>query len=354
MPTTQTPSDTPHGGPEQDALPAGITVGTLYVVATPIGNLSDLGQRAGTTLQQVKWVAAEDTRVSRVLLDRIGCRPTLIPMHEHNEHRIGDELVARLAAGESGAVISDAGTPAISDPGARLVARAHQAGIRVVPVPGPSAPVTLLSAAGLAPGPFLFEGFLPTKARARDDRLRRLRTGADALGAHLVLFEAPHRIDKTLQALAQVYGPDRTIVIGRELTKLFEEIHRGTTGQALAWRQARDERLRGEFVLAIAAPAQTQELADDGQPALAQQDGAGTDPLTALAGGSLMPSPGDLLTRLLQDLPPSRAVRLAQDLTGAPHRELYALALALKPGQSDAPDEVEQADQTNQETGTGN
>lgn len=289
-------------------------------------------------MQQVKWVAAEDTRVSRVLLDRIGCRPALIPMHEHNEHRIGDELVARLMAGDSGAVISDAGTPAISDPGARLVARAHDAGIRVVPVPGPSAPVTLLSAAGLAPGPFLFEGFLPTKARARDDRLRRLRTGADALGAHLVLFEAPHRIDKTLQALEHAYGPDRTIVIGRELTKLFEEIHRGTTGQALAWRQARDERLRGEFVLAIAAPEPSAAPADDARqteapPSLAQGDTGSVagDPLSALAAGSLMPSPRDLLARLLQDLPPSRAVRLAQDLTGAPHRELYALALSLKP-----------------------
>ncbi len=329
-------------------------------------------------LREVKWVAAEDTRVSRVLLDHLGCRPPLVALHQHNERAAGEALIRRLLAGETGALISDAGTPAISDPGARLVAAAHEAGVRIIPVPGASAPVTLLSAAGLEPAPFVFEGFLPPRPRARDQRLRSLRAHCDALGAHLVLFEAPHRIAKTLQVLADHYGPDRPLAIGRELTKRFEEVVRITTGGAVAWLQSRPTRSRGEFVLAVGAPVAepvalaagaagaagaaaadaavagtsdqyrerpTGDVAMDAADDAAgdeTEDGTGPagspDRMTSVAGttalvpalAQALPDSRALLARLLRDLPVSRAVKLARDLTGLPHKELYSLALELK------------------------
>lgn len=285
-------------------------------------------------LRDVNWVAAEDTRVSRVLLDHLGCRPPLVALHQHNERAAGETLIRRLLAGETGALISDAGTPAISDPGARLVAAAHDAGVRVIPVPGASAPVTLLSVAGLEPAPFLFEGFLPTRPRGRDQRLRLLRAHCDALGAHLVLFEAPHRIAKTLQALADHYGPDRPLAIGRELTKHFEEVARITTGGALAWLQRRPARSRGEFVLAVGAPVP--EPAGTGQETGGEETGEDDGPATAHA----LPDSRTLLSRLLRDLPASRAVKIARDLTGLPQKELYSLALELKGAAGeDQPDE---------------
>lgn len=328
-------------------------------------------------LREVKWVAAEDTRVSRVLLDHLGCRPPLVALHQHNERAAGEALIHRLLGGETGALISDAGTPAISDPGARLVAAAHDAGVRVIPVPGASAPVTLLSVAGLEPAPFLFEGFLPTRPRGRDQRLRQLRAHCDALGAHLVLFEAPHRIAKTLQALADHYGPDRPLAIGRELTKRFEEVARITTGSALAWLQMRPARLRGEFVLAVGAPvsaAANAAIAQTSDPHREARSGETTDDATMHATGEAaddetedgthqadspdnatsipgatspaptlahaLPDSRTLLARLLRDLPVSRAVKLARDLTGLPHKDLYSLALQLKGvAGEDRPDE---------------
>lgn len=282
----------------------------LYVVATPIGNLSDLSERAGQTLRSVDVVAAEDTRVSQVLLRHVGAQARTISAHAHNQREAAEAVLAHLRAGRSVALVSDAGTPAISDPGSAIVAAAHDAGFPVVPVPGPSALATLLSAAGLSEGPFLFEGFLPARAKARDARLDAVCAAADAAGAALVLYEAPHRIAATLAAIAARLGT-RRMAIGRELTKAFEEIYRGNAANAPAWLAERPERLRGEFVIAI----------DRREAAPAQAPGA------RIAAKAI--DPDALLARLMQDLAPSRAVKLAQELTGLPHRELYARALAL-------------------------
>lgn len=287
----------------------------LYVVATPIGNLSDLGERARDTLRSVDVVAAEDTRVSQVLLRHVGSQASTISAHAHNQRAAADAVLAHLRAGRSVALVSDAGTPAISDPGSAIVAAVHDAGFAVVPIPGPSALAALLSAAGLSEGPFLFEGFLPARAKARDARLDVVCAAADAAGAALVLYEAPHRIAATLAALAARFG-GRRIAIGRELTKAFEEIYRGSAADAPGWLAERPQRLRGEFVIAIDRP--------DAAPAHSPGCRVAAKPI----------DPDALLARLMQDLTPSRAVKLAQELTGLPHRELYARALALgaRPG----------------------
>ncbi|MGA0796538.1 MAG: 16S rRNA (cytidine(1402)-2'-O)-methyltransferase [Quisquiliibacterium sp.] len=296
----------------------------LYVVATPIGNLSDLGERARRILLEVDLVAAEDTRVTQVLLRHVGARARTIRADEHNQQRAAQSVLEHLRAGHSVALVSDAGTPAISDPGNAIVAAAHEAGFAVVPIPGPSAVTALLSAAGLADGPFLFEGFLPARASNRDARLKLVAQAADQAGATLVLYEAPHRITATLEAIAQRFGAHRTIAIGRELTKTFEEIWRGTAAEAPQWLAQRPERTRGEFVIAIGrAPA----------TALDAQASAGTSI-----------DPQELLASLLPELGTSRAVRLAQRLTGLAHRELYARALALNgeagEQQDDPPDDA--------------
>ncbi len=281
----------------------------LYVVATPIGNLSDLGERARRILLEVDLVAAEDTRVTQVLLRHVGARARTIRADEHNQQRAAQSVLEHLRAGHSVALVSDAGTPAISDPGNAIVAAAHEAGFAVVPIPGPSAVTALLSAAGLPDGPFLFEGFLPARASNRDARLKLVAQAADQAGATLVLYEAPHRITATLEAIAQHFGAHRTIAIGRELTKTFEEIWRGTAAEAPQWLAQRPERTRGEFVIAIGrAPA----------TALDAQASAGTSI-----------DPQELLASLVPELGTSRAVRLTQRLTGLAHRELYARALAL-------------------------
>lgn len=280
----------------------------LYVVATPIGHLSDLSPRAAQVLASVEIVAAEDTRVTRVLLRHVGSTARTISAHSHNERSAADTVLGHLREGRSVALVSDAGTPAISDPGTAIVAAVHAAGFTVVPVPGPSAVTALLSAAGLSEGPFLFEGFLPARPKHRDERLAVAARAADDAGALLVLYEAPHRIEGTLQAIANRYGTTRTIAIGRELTKTFEEIHRCDAADAPAWLAERDERRRGEFVIAIDRSAEVE---------------ASAAPQGVLA-------PEHLLPRLLQEMPASRAVKLAQELTGLPHRELYAMALALK------------------------
>ncbi len=296
-------------------------------MATPIGHLSDLSERAEQTLRSVDVVACEDTRVSRVLLRHIGSGAQTISAHEHNQRRAAEAVLSHLQAGRSVALVSDAGTPAISDPGAMIVAAAHEAGYPVVPIPGPSAVAALLSCAGLSEAPFLFEGFLPSRAKARDARLSVVQAAADAVGAILVLYEAPHRIEATLGALASRYGSGRTVAIGRELTKAFEEVHRGPASDAPAWLAQRAERSRGEFVIAIDRAA-----ADDAAQA-ASATTAAPRPL----------DPDALLARLLLDLAPSRAVKLAQELTGLAHRDLYARALALRKG---APGGADTADAT--------
>ena len=277
---------------------------TLYVVPTPLGNMGDMTQRAIDVLRAVPWVAAEDTRHSAPLLKHYGSSARLLAAHQHNEEAAAQQVIARLADGESVALVSDAGTPAVSDPGARLVARVRQAGYRVVPLPGPCAAVTALSASGLAEPHFLFYGFLPSRARQRDDALRELVS----LPYALVFYEAPHRIVDTVAALAAVFGAERTLVIARELTKVFETVHSGALGEASDWLQADANRQRGEFVLLVS-----------GAPVV------GND------------SEGERVLRLLLDagLPVKQAATLGQAITGVGKNALYELALAVKAQRGD-------------------
>jgi 16S rRNA (cytidine1402-2'-O)-methyltransferase len=287
--------------PDRGALAAG-----LYVVATPIGHLDDLGLRAIDTLRRVDIVAAEDTRVTRVLLDHVGARPELIAAHAHNEAQAAQRIVERIRAGARVALTTDAGTPGVSDPGARVVAAVRAAGLPVVPVPGPSAVTALLSVAGFAAARFHFEGFLPATARARLERLAELAR-RDAV---VVFCEAPHRIVETARALGQVLGPQRTVVLGRELTKRFEQIHRCGAAELADWLLADENRRRGEFVVAF-----------DVAP-----------PVDA--------PPEDLdrwLRALCADLPPRQAARIAARATGLRANDLYRRALALRGPAGDGP-----------------
>jgi 16S rRNA (cytidine1402-2'-O)-methyltransferase len=221
--------------------------GTLYIVSTPIGNLEDVTIRALQTLRDVDVIACEDTRHTRKLLTHFGIETKTISYHEHNEIERASELCEMLAAGRSIAIVSDAGTPLISDPGFRIVSRAIERGINVVPVPGANAVVAAVSAAGLPSDKFFFAGFLPARAGARVARLEQLRS----LDATLVVYEAPHRIKATLRDAAEILGP-RDAVVAREITKLHEEFVRGTLSQ-LAETFTDKNRARGEIVLLIAA-----------------------------------------------------------------------------------------------------
>jgi 16S rRNA (cytidine1402-2'-O)-methyltransferase len=256
-------------------------------------------QRAIDVLRRVSWVAAEDTRHSAPLLKHYGCSARLLAAHEHNEEAAAQQVIARLADGESVALVSDAGTPAVSDPGARLVARVREAGYPVVPLPGACAAVTALSASGLAEPHFLFYGFLPARNKQREDALRELA----ALPYVLVFYEAPHRIVETVASLAAVFGPQRTLVMARELTKLFESIHSGPLGEASDWLLADANRQRGEFVLLVSGAL---AAADDGE--------------------------GERVLKLLLDdgLPVKQAAKLAHSITGVGKNALYELALSLK------------------------
>jgi 16S rRNA (cytidine1402-2'-O)-methyltransferase len=274
--------------------------GTLYVVATPIGNLADLSPRAREVLSQVSCIAAEDTRTSQVLLNHWGISTRTLALHAHNEASASQTVIQKLQKNESVALITDAGTPGISDPGSLLVAAAHQQGIPVCPIPGPCAATTLLSGSGHT-GPFLFEGFLPTQTGARRTRLEQLAPHPFTL----VFYEAPHRIEKTMTALAEVLGPERTVVIGRELTKRFETIHRTTLAEALIWLEQDPHHRRGEFVLAVAGAAEP-----------AAGDPAARD---------------TLLTALLEKLSLNDAVKIAMQVTGEKRNALYQRALELKP-----------------------
>lgn len=286
--------------------------GTLYVVATPIGNLSDLSERMIQALREADWVAAEDTRTTRVLLDRAGSSARMLAAHRHNERASAERVVGLLTQGQRVALVSDAGTPAVSDPGCRIVSAALDAGIAVVPIPGPSAAIAMVSASGLVEGPFHFEGFLPSRPRARDERLAALAR----MAWPFVLFEAPHRIAGTLPAIAAQCGQERQVALGRELTKKFEEVHRCPAGEAAAWLAADPNRQRGEYVLVVAGAGEA-----------AEETSAGLDPRR-------------LLAALLVELPPSRAVKVATRATGLPHRELYQMALELSrpPGEADLND----------------
>ncbi len=310
--------------------------GTLYVVATPIGNLDDLSERSTRVLRSVAWVAAEDTRTSRVLLDRVGSNARAIAAHRHNERESAGGIVELLGKGHDVALVSDAGTPAVSDPGCRIVSAALAAGMRVVPVPGPSAATAMISVSGLAEGPFHFEGFLPSRARHRDERLDRLAR----MPHPFVLFEAPHRIADTLPAIAARCGAHRWLAIGRELTKKFEEVHRCRAGDAPGWLAADSNRLRGEYVLVVAPAGELPGSAPSAEAAARSEGAARGEVQTPAApiADPVQAEPGEdggaidarrLLGALLEELPPSRAVRVATRATGLPHRQLYQLALEL-------------------------
>jgi 16S rRNA (cytidine1402-2'-O)-methyltransferase len=283
--------------------------GTLYVVATPIGNLADITLRAVHVLGRVDAVACEDTRVGAQLLRHLGLKKPLVALHAHNEHEAAASVLQRLAAGESVACISDAGTPAISDPGAVLVAAAAQAGHTVVPLPGASSALAALCAAGDTRGAgFTFVGFLPAKGGERQTALAA--TLADARTQ--IVFEAPHRIQALLQALAQA-APTRTVTLCRELTKQFETIVTRAAGELPAWQAEDPNRERGEFVLVLHALP---------PPAAAEEE----LPVAAL----------HTLRVLMRELPLKQAVALAAELSGAPRNTLYARALAER-GAVDAP-----------------
>lgn len=219
----------------------------LYIVPTPIGNLSDITRRAVEVLAQVDVIAAEDTRHSRILLNHLDINTPLLALHDHNEQQRADALIERVRQGQSVALVSDAGTPLISDPGYHLVTRCREAGVKVVPLPGPCAAITALSAAGLPTDRFAFEGFLPAKDKARDDRLLALRSDPRTV----VYYESPRRLKETVSAIARLYG-DRHVVVARELTKTFESFHGLPATDMCAWLDEDDNRCRGEIVLMVA------------------------------------------------------------------------------------------------------
>jgi 16S rRNA (cytidine1402-2'-O)-methyltransferase len=272
----------------------------LYVVATPIGNLSDITLRALEVLASADVIAAEDTRNTAHLLSHHGIKPKkLITAHQHNERGAAEKIITQLRAGLSVAYVSDAGTPAVSDPGALLVQAVHAAGLLVIPVPGSNAALAALSASGLSDPHFLFYGFLPNKSASRRSALQLLA----AYPCTLVFYEAPHRIVECVADLCMVLGGERKTVLAREITKLFETIHVCALGDAVAWLQSDSNNQRGEFVVLVS--------------------GAVSHP------GLSMETLGTL-TQLLEELPLKQAVRLAAKITGANRNELYQQALRIK------------------------
>ncbi|OGB27625.1 MAG: 16S rRNA (cytidine(1402)-2'-O)-methyltransferase [Burkholderiales bacterium RIFCSPLOWO2_02_FULL_57_36] len=272
----------------------------LYVLATPIGNSGDITLRALQVLSMADAVACEDTRNTGHLLTRYGLSKTLIAAHQHNEREIAEKLIARMQAGERIALVSDAGTPAVSDPGARIVDAVIAAGLRVIPIPGASAVIAALSASGLVNDQFHFAGFLPAKARQRELMLSALRNSA----ASLVFYEAPHRIVESVAALMAMFEPTRQIVFARELTKLFEEIHRCALSEAAAWLAADANRQKGEFVILL-----------EGVQANADADTAEADRILAI---------------LLSECSVKQAAALAAQITGQKKNALYERALQMK------------------------
>ena len=273
----------------------------LYVVATPIGNLGDITLRALDILRSVDRVAAEDTRVSGQLLAHFNISKPMVSIREHNEREAANKVIAWIVAGEAVAYVSDAGTPAVSDPGARLVAAVRAAGLVVIPIPGASAVTTALSAAGVESGTWLFHGFLPPKAGARRAQLQTLA----ALPSALVFYEAPHRIEETLADMAAVLDDARAVTLARELTKRFETIVTLPLRDAPAWLAADPNNVRGEFVVIVHPPAAAAAVVD----AEAMR----------------------VLDVLLGELPPTLAARLTSKITGRSKADLYKMTLALKP-----------------------
>jgi len=286
-----------------DAAGSRATPGSLYVVATPLGHARDVTLRALDILRTTDVIAAEDTRRTLPLLRRYGIATKPISLHAHNEAQRATSVRDALAAGKSVAVVTDAGTPAISDPGARVVRSVHEAGYPVVPIPGPSAVAAAVSAAGLESERFLFVGFLPSAQQAR----RALLQSVEALPFALVVYEAPHRIRATVRDLAEILGA-RTLVVARELTKMFETIARMPLADAAAWFDADSDRERGEFVLVVDAPNPYERAA------------------------AVTADIDRWLAELVRELPPARAARVVASVTGVPRDRLYERAMFLKGG----------------------
>ena len=274
--------------------------GTLYVVATPIGNLGDMTPRAIEVLQQVDLIAAEDTRHSGPLLQHFGITTSCIACHDHNERQISAGLVERIQRGESVALISDAGTPLVSDPGYHLVRSAREAGVPVVPIPGASAMIAALSVSGLPSDRFSFEGFLPAKSSARRQRLQTLMDDSRTL----IFYESTHRIEESLADMAAVFGPERDVVIAREITKRFETVHGDTLANLITWIAADSNQTKGEFVVMVHG-AEEREASE------------------------IDPEAERVLKLLLEELPVKQAAALAAKITGAKKNALYQLALGL-------------------------
>lgn len=275
----------------------------LFVVATPIGNLQDISPRAKQVLAEVDLIAAEDTRHSAILLQHLGINTPLIAYHDHNEQQASVGLIDKILAGTSVALISDAGTPLISDPGYRLVQLAHEKGVEVIPIPGPSALITALSASGLATDRFLFVGFLPAKAEARKRALEEVAQQ----GATLVCYESRHRITASLETMVAVLGAERQACIGRELTKKFEQLCFGRLGDLLEQLRRGDIVAKGEFVVmveGVAAQAADYEHVQ-------------------------------LMQALLAELPPRKAASVASNLTGVAKKVFYDLSIELKGAKKD-------------------
>ncbi len=272
----------------------------LYVVATPIGNLDDITLRAIETLKKVDFIAAEDTRHSQKLMGHLGVNTRLLSLHEHNEREKSQALIDRVKEGQSIALISDAGTPLISDPGYFLVRLAREQGVKVVPVPGVSAVVTALSVSGLASDRFIFEGFLPVRSGAKMGRLEDFRYE----GRTVIFYESPHRILDTLLAMREVYGGDRHVVMARELTKTFETIKGGSLSYLCDWVKEDRNQQKGEFVLLLEGASEVPEAS------VVDQD--------------------KMLTLLLAELPIKKASKIVSEVTGVNKKELYQRALEIQ------------------------
>jgi 16S rRNA (cytidine1402-2'-O)-methyltransferase len=277
----------------------------LYVIATPIGNVSDISLRALKVLSMVEEIACEDTRNTSQLLTRYGISKKCFAAHQHNERSVAEKIVQQLRDGARIALVSDAGTPGISDPGAHIVHAVLEAGLQVIPLPGASAAIAALSCSGFISNDFYFVGFLPNKNKQRETELGKLIS----IHATLVFYEAPHRIMETMASLVSVFGTDRKILIAREISKLFEQFHRSSIGSALTWLQEDENRQRGEFVLLIEGASRTN--ADEDNEA------------------------ERILAILLEECSVSQAAALTARITGKKKNALYELALTIQKKSSD-------------------
>ena len=279
----------------------GLDTAVLYIVATPIGNLADMVPRAVEVLQSADLVAAEDTRHSQRLFSHFSIETPLVAYHDHSDDQRTTKILQRLEQGQTVALISDAGTPLISDPGYRLVREARERGIKVVPIPGPCAFVAALSAAGLPSDRFTFEGFLPAKPQAREKALQALAAETRTM----VFYEAPHRVLDTLETMRQVFGDTREAVIARELTKAFETIHQLPLAELVEWVRADSNQQRGEIALLVRGAAERKSSELDAE---AER----------------------VMKLLLAELPPKRAAAVAAEITGVNKKLLYNWSLGQK------------------------